>query len=172
MVLDVLVVQSMILLITPYARAQECSEAMEEATAETTQVAENLSDAATRLHAEEYSAVVIDQSLLEADPDESETVLQHVGTAVPIYVNFAISGKERVVRELRTALRRRTCEQLIARKAAELALRSDLNGAVTAMLLSCELALELPNLPILAREKIRTVHDLARELRRCLGIGV
>ena len=63
MVPDVLVVQSMILLITPYARAQECSEAMEEATAETTQVAENLSDAATRLHAEEYSAVVIDQSL-------------------------------------------------------------------------------------------------------------
>ena len=139
---------------------------------QTTQVAENLTDAATRLHAEEYSAVVIDQSLLEADPNESETVLQHVGTAVSVYVNFAISGKERVVRELRTALRRRTREQLIARKAAQLALRSDLNGAVTAMLLSCELALELPNLPILAREKIRTVHDLARELRRCLGIGV
>ncbi len=116
--------------------------------------------------------MVIDQSLLEADPNETETVLQHVGTAVPIYVNFAISGKKRVVRELRTALRRRTREHLIARKAAELALRSDLNGAVTAMLLSCELALELPNLPILAREKIRTVHDLARELRRCLGIAV
>jgi len=31
------------------------------------------------LRAQEYSAVVIDESLLEREPAESETVLQHIG---------------------------------------------------------------------------------------------
>ena len=55
------------------------------------------------LRAQEYSAVIIDESLLEREPAESETVLQHIGMAVPIHINFAISGIDRVVRELSAA---------------------------------------------------------------------
>ena len=60
------------------------------------------------LRAQEYSAVIIDESLLEREPAESETVLQHIGMAVPIHINFAISGIDRVVRELSAARYRRT----------------------------------------------------------------
>ena len=76
------------------------------------QVAATLRDAATQLRAHEFSAVIFDQALLEAEPDESELVLQHTGTAMPVHVNFAISGVARVVRELRAALRRHQSEGL------------------------------------------------------------
>ena len=59
---------------------------------------------------------------------------------------------------------------LIARQAAESSLRSELNGAVTAMLLSCELALQVPDLPAPAQDKMRTVHECARQLRTRLGL--
>ena len=73
-------------------------------------------------------------------------VLQHVGTAIPVYVNFAICGMERVVRELRAALHRRKREVLLARQGAEQGLRNELKDTITAILLSCELALQTPNL--------------------------
>lgn len=160
----------MILLITPSGRGQECGKALEEATSEPVNVVENLRQAVIRLRAEEYRAVVIDQSLLEAEPGESDTVLQHIGTAIPLHVNFAISGMERVSREVRAALQRRKREELVARQAAEQALCSELKDSVTAMLLSCELALDVPNLPARAAEKIHAVHQLARELRTRLGL--
>jgi hypothetical protein len=159
----------MILLITPSGRGQECGKAVEEATSQPVHVVESLHQAVIRLRAQQYSAVVIDQSLLELEPDQSEMVLQHIGTAIPVHINFAISGIERVVRELRAALHRRKREELVARQAAEQVLCSELKDAVTAMLLSCELALQVPNLPVPAAEKIRTVHQLARELRTRLA---
>ncbi|HVO81893.1 MAG TPA: hypothetical protein VMT28_14245 [Terriglobales bacterium] len=160
----------MILLITPSARAQECADALQQATDESAQVAATLQQAATQLRAQEYSAVVVDQSLLDAEPDASETVLQHIGMAMPVHVNFAISGIERVVRELRAALGRRKREVLVARQGAEQALRSELRGTVTALLLSCELALQVPNLPDAAEAKIRAAYDLAREIRAKIGL--
>jgi hypothetical protein len=160
----------MILLITPSARAQECAAALQQATNEPAQVATALHQAATELRAQEYSAVVVDQSLLDAEPDASEMVMQHIGTAMPVHVNFAISGIERVVREVRAALYRRKREVLVARQAVEQALRSELKGTITAMLLSCELALQAPNLPNAAEAKIRAAYELARELRAKIGI--
>jgi hypothetical protein len=159
----------MILLITPSQRAQECAQALQEATAEETQVAATLRQAATQLRSEEFSALVIDQALLEAEPAAGDLVLQHIGTAIPIYVNFAISGIERVVRELRAALCRRKREVVVARQAAEEALRGELKGTVTALLLSCEMALAAPDLSSM-EVKIRAIHELAREMRARIGM--
>jgi hypothetical protein len=50
----------------------------------------------------------------DADPDESEVALQHIGMAIPIHVNFGISRMEGVVREVRAALQRRKKEVLLA----------------------------------------------------------
>jgi hypothetical protein len=161
----------MILLITPSARVQECADALQQATGETAHVATRLQEAITHLRAQEYSAVVVDQSLLDAEPDAGEMALQHMGTAMPVCVNFAISGIERVVRELRAALSRRKREVLIARQGAEQALRSELTGTLTALLLSCELALQTPNLPAAAEAKIRTAYDLARQMRARIGLA-
>src|SRR3954447_15461821 len=135
----------MILLITPSAKVQECTKVLEEATSESMQVAPTLRQAALQLRSEEYSVVVLDQFLVEAEPEESDLVLQHMGPAVPVYANFAISGIERIGRELRAALNRQKREIVVARNSAEQTLRNELKGTLTALMLSCGLALQAPD---------------------------
>jgi hypothetical protein len=118
-----------------------------------------------RLREQDYSAVVIDQFLLENEPAESDQVLEHLDTAFPVYLNFAVSGMERLLREVRSALHRRKREETQARRAVEQQLRSEMCESLTSMLLSCELAMSVPGVPGTAAEKIRAVDSLAREMR-------
>jgi len=85
-----------------------------------------------------------------------------------VQVNLAISGMERLVREVRAALHRRQREEVRARYAAIGRLHSELNDTVTALLLSSELALEASGLPPAASEKLQSVHELVEKLRRQL----
>ena len=160
----------MILVTTSLSAAQKCASALEEATAEPTVVAATLSDALVKLQAQEFSAVVFDQLLLDAEPDEAEVVLKHLGGAVPVYLNFAVSSQDRVTRELRAALSRRNREVLVAKREAEQALRHELNEKLTALTLSCEMALQVPGLPELAETKMQAVDALAKEMREKLGV--
>ncbi len=155
----------MILLVTPCQRATECADVLKENTGEEVVLADTLQRATSLLRAEAYRAVVFDQQLLEAESDEVDTTMQHLGTAIPVQINFAISGIERVVREVRAALRRRTREQAAARQAASGQLRSELNGTVTALLLQCEMAREAPGITPTAAEKMETAYTLVQKLR-------
>jgi hypothetical protein len=137
----------MILLMTTSTKAQDCATAITQATSEPVKIAATLGQAAALLKTDEFAAVIVDQQFQEADPDEAELVLLHMGMATPLYINLAISGVERVIRELRTALHRRKKEMLVARQGAEQKLRNELKDTVTALLLSCEMALQVPTLP-------------------------
>jgi len=155
----------MILLVTPSSRTADCVQGLKGAIGRPVQSAATLPVATALLRTQEYSAVVIDQFLLDADPDGSEQMLQHLGGAVPIYVNCAISGVERVVREVRTALNRRHREERILRQSAERAVWNELRETVTAMLLSCDLVLSAQDVPPSATEKIHAIHELANRIR-------
>jgi hypothetical protein len=85
--------------------------------------------------------------------------------AVPVYVTLAISSAQRVVRDVKTTLRRHEESRLIAIRAAESLLRTELRGAVTGILLSTELALRAPDLPREAADKMRSVCQLASDIR-------
>lgn len=156
---------SMILLVTPNDRASECAAALHAATGEEVAVTESLTQATTMLRAEDYLALIFDQYLLEAEPHQAEITFGHLGSAIPVQVNLAISGVERLVREVRAALQRRQREQVSIREAALGKLRSELNGTVTALLLYSELALEAPGLPAAATETLQSVHDLVKRVR-------
>src|SRR6266850_941985 len=156
---------SMILIVTPNLRADECTEALRRATNEEIVVAESLHQAASLLRAESYLAVVLDQYLLETEPEETGALMRLLGTAIPLQVNLAIIGTERLSLEVRAAVQRRKREQEAARTAAVCTLRSELNGTVTALLLSCELALDVPGLPSAAAEKLQSAHELVKNLR-------
>src|SRR5579864_8330198 len=155
----------MILLITPSARGQQCVDALKASTGKETHWAQTLQEAASRLREQTYSAAVIDQFLLETEPEEADQVLEHLGTAFPVHINFAVTNLERLVREVRSALHRRRREESAARLAVEDQMRSEMRETLTAMLLSCELAMSVPNVPAPAVEKIRSIDNLARELR-------
>ena len=159
----------MILLITPSARGQQCIEALQAELGEKAHWAQTLQEASTNLREQTYSAAVIDQFLLETEPQESDQMLEHLGTAFPVYVNLAVTNMERLIRETRLALHRRQREETIARRAVEEQMRSEMRETLTAMLLSCELAMTVPGVPPPAAEKIRSIDNLARELRVRLG---
>ena len=84
----------MLLVITPSAKARNCAQAIQQVTSEETHVVATSSQALAQLRVREYVAVLIDQAFLEIEPVESDMVLQHFGTAVPVHVNFAISNTE------------------------------------------------------------------------------
>jgi len=163
--------KSMILLITPSARGQECADSLQTATDEEVRWARTLQEAASRLREQTFSAAVIDQFLLETEPQESEQMLEHLGTAFPVYIKFAVTGMERLVRETRSALHRRQREEFAAKRAVREQMRSEMCETLTAMLLSCELAMSVPDVPNLAAEKIRAIDGLARELRLRLQVS-
>jgi hypothetical protein len=154
----------MILLVTPSERASECVRALHAATGEEVVVAETLARATTLLRVECCLAVVLDQYLLEAEPREAATMLEHLGGAIPVQVNLAISAMDRLVREVREALQRRQHEEARARQAAIGRLQCELNGTVTALLLSIELALETTGLPAMTAERLRAIHELVKKL--------
>jgi hypothetical protein len=161
----------MILLVTTSASGSQCAESLYAATGQETQWANTLQAGATRLREQSYSAVVIDQFLLETEPEESDQMIEHIGAAFPVYVNLAVTGMERLVREVRSALHRRKREENAARRAVAEQLHSEMSEALTAMLLSCELAMSVPDVPATAAEKIRIIDDLARKLRLRLEVN-
>jgi hypothetical protein len=76
---------------------------------------------------------------------------------------------ERVVREVRSALQRRNKESRLAQKGAQQAPRNELKGPITALLISCEMALQIPELQSAAEAKMRAVYDLPQQIRTKLG---
>jgi hypothetical protein len=158
----------MILLVTSSARAPECAAALNQATGERVVVAESLARATMLLRAECYLAVVLDQYLLEAESREAGAALAHLGAAIAVPVNLGISGMERLVREVREAVERRAREEVGARRAVMGRIYGELNGTVTALLLSAELVMKTPGLSPAANEKLQAVHELVQKLRRQL----
>jgi hypothetical protein len=158
----------MILLITSSTRAQECAVAIERTVNERTQICPRLSLAARTLRSTQCSALVIDQNLIEADPSTADAVLSEAETAIPVFVNFAICGMERVLRDVRSALQRREGERLRAVREAEANLRSQLTEALTGILLSSQLAMEVPAVPAAAQARLRSVYQLAMSMRQRL----
>lgn len=154
----------MILLITASERAHECATALQVATDQPTHCAKTLCEALDLLRCNEYVAVTVDQCLLDSEPEQSEFIIQHLGTAIPIHVNCALCGIDRIVGEVVAALHRREIEISKARRAAEEQLRSELREPLTAVLLNCDLLLDLLDLPPSIREKVSVMERMTREV--------
>jgi len=155
----------MILLVTASSRARECAAALEQGAGQKTQVAGSVPQALTRLRNAEYEALAIDQSLLEADFRALDTLLNHAGTAMPIYVNLSLHSNERVVREMQVALARAEKEKRAALQTVERDLRNQLRGEVTGILLTSQLVLRNPGLPADVAAKLQLVRDMAEKMR-------
>ena len=161
----------MILLIWSSDRAQDCARAIERAFQRQVRVVSNLQQACEHLQSEEYSAVLVDQWITEAEPGQADFLFHHLGTAAPVFVNFGISGVERIVRELRAALNRRGRETMLARHNARIALRNELKDEVTALLLCCGIALSEPGLDEATLARLRTIDEVANKIKEKLTIS-
>jgi hypothetical protein len=155
----------MILLVTCSKRGAECAGILEAALAESVQLADSVRKAASLARSNEYSALVLDDPMVESELDALDTLLANANLAVPVYVNLSISNSDRVQREVKSAMRRHAEARMVAVRAAESLLRSEIRDAVTGILLSTELAMKTPDLPEEAGEKLRSVCHLASQIR-------
>ncbi|HVP41944.1 MAG TPA: hypothetical protein VMS96_00850 [Terriglobales bacterium] len=158
----------MVLLVGSFGRIPECGEAIRRLTGEAVGWARDLGQGMDELRRAEFAAVVVDQHLWDMEPRLADSAVQACGTAVLVLISPAVSSAERVAREVSGALRRREGELRRARADAEASLRTELNEAVTGILLSSELALASPGMPGAAANKIRSVYELAMSIRERL----
>ena len=154
-----------VLLVTTMSGAENCAAAVGRQLGLTVEVAENRRTALAALRRRDYAVMVLDESLVEADPAGAEVLWQQAGLAIPVQVNLGISGCNRVLREVRAALQRREREMSLAMEAATRLMEGEMNTTITGLLLQTQLALEEPTLPPATAIKLRQVVALASVLR-------
>ncbi len=157
-----------ILMVTGIEGARNCATVVGEALNAEVEVACGRKAALGALRGLEYAAVVVDETLAECDPAAAEAIWAHSGLAIPVQINFALSGAARLIRELRAALHRREREQMLARRAAAAAMETELKSTVAGLLLHSQLALN-GDVPAGVADKLRVVAELAGSLRRQLS---
>ena len=158
-----------ILLVTGIEGARNCAAVVGEQLGMEVEAAEGRKAALAALRRREFLAVVVDETLAECDPAAADRICEHAGLAIPLQINFAISGAARLVREIRSALHRREREQAVARRAAAAAMEAELKSTVAGLLLHSQLALSGSEVPAPVADRLRVVADLASSLRRQLS---
>jgi hypothetical protein len=158
-----------ILMVTGIEGARNCATVVGAQLSMEVEVAEGRKAALAALRRREYLAVVIDETLAECDPAAAEKICDQAGLAIPMQINFAISGASRLVREIRAALNRREREQTLARRAAAAAIEAELKTTVAGLLLHSQLALNGAGVPAAVADRLRMVADLAGSLRQQLS---
>jgi hypothetical protein len=159
-----------ILLVTGIDGARNCAEVIGKHLDTEVEVAEGRKAALAVMRQREFAAVVVDETVTACDPAAAEAIWERAGLAIPLQINFALSGAERLIREIRAALLRREREQLIARRAAAAAVESELKTTLAGLLLQSQLALSSSEAGTPVAERLRMVTDLAGNLRRQLTV--
>jgi CheY-like chemotaxis protein len=158
-----------ILIVTGIEGARNCAAVVAAQLGMEVEVAEGRKAALASLRHREFLAVVMDETMAECDPAAAEAIWERTGLAIPLQINFALSGASRLVREIRAALHRRDREQTLARRAAAAAIEIELKSTVAGLLLHSQLALSGSGISAPAAERMRVVADLAGSLRQQLA---
>ena len=158
-----------ILIVTGIEGARNCAAVVGTQLGMAVEVAEGRTAALAALRRREFAAVVVDETMAECDPSSAEAIWEHAGLAIPLQINFALSGAARLVREIRAALHRREREQALARRAASAAIETELKTTVAGLLLHSQLALAGSDVSSPIAERLRMMADLAGNLRQQLN---
>jgi CheY-like chemotaxis protein len=158
-----------ILMVTGVEGARNCAAAVSGQLGMEVEVASGRKDALAALRRHEFQAVVVDETLAECDPAAADKICEHAGLAIPLQINFAVSGAARLIREIRAALHRRQREQALARRAASAAIEAELKSTVAGLLLHSQLALNGSEISPPVADRLRVVAELAGSLRQQLS---
>lgn len=158
----------MILIITASEQGPEVARAIQSSGGEKTEVAHDIRSALEQLRRREFSAVVIDESLMELADGKLELLLKRLEPAMPVFINLGISRTDRVVRDVLNAMRRAGQERTAALNVAQSELRGQLRSELTAILLTSEQLLAA-HLPVPLEGKVRSMLEVAQRMRTRLG---
>jgi hypothetical protein len=124
------------------------------------------------LRATACPVAVIDAGFLELDLRAIDHLLSQNPALVPVFPNLAVCGPERLVCEIKAAFRRGEKERQRADDCARREFSIHLKNSLTAMLLNCNLAQQIPELPDEASKKLLLLHLLATKMRDQLEVQV
>ncbi|MGA2216772.1 MAG: hypothetical protein ABSG51_01710 [Terracidiphilus sp.] len=158
-----------ILIVTGVEGARNCAEVVGAQLGMKVEVAEGRKAALPALRRSEFAVVVVDETMAECDPSAADVIWANAGLAIPLQINFALSGAARLIREIRAALHRRDREQMLARRAAAAAIVSELKTTVAGLLLQSQLAVSSSEVPPSLADKLRVMAELAGSLRQQLS---
>jgi hypothetical protein len=158
-----------ILIVTGMEGSENCAAALTRLLGQECEAAQGRKAAISALKRSEYAAVVVDEGIIDSDPAGSELIWERAGLAIPVQANFALTGVQRLAREIRMALVRRERERALAHEAAAAAIETELKSTVAGLLLHSQLALQDREIPSPLAEKLRLVADLAGSLREQLA---
>jgi signal transduction histidine kinase len=144
---------------------ENCARLLEQELRVKVEFAATRRDGLTALRRGEFGVVVVEEALAESDTAWAQQVWELARFAVPLQLNFAISGCARVGREVKAALTRRDGEQAMARRAVASEMESGLRTSLTGLLLQSELALQEPSVSATLAPKLRHVVELAGAIR-------
>jgi hypothetical protein len=158
-----------ILMVTGIEGARNCAAAVGTQFDMEVEVAGNRRSALTTLRRREFQVVIVDETIAGCDPAAAEAIWMQAGLAIPLQINFALSGAARLVREIRSALYRRQREQAMAGRAAAAAIETEIKSTIAGLLLNSELALKGSGVPAPVADHLRVVAELAGTLRQQLN---
>ncbi len=157
-----------VLIITTIEGAENCARTIAQQIDARVDIATSRKAGLQALRRASYGVVVVETNLVEADPDWADTLWASAGLAMPVQVNFALSGAARLAREVKAALQRREGEKALARRTVAAELENELKSSVTGLLLGSELVLREPAMPASLEPKLRHLVELAGTLRERL----
>jgi len=155
----------MILIVSGVEGVRNCTEAIAKQLGMQVEFASGRRGATDALRRKEFAVVVLDETLADGDPAAAEAIWERSGLAIPMQINFALSGAARIIREIRSAIQRRQREQDAAQRAAREDIGAELKNTLNGLLLQSQLALAERGLPNQVVQKLRMVEDLAGKLR-------
>lgn len=157
-----------VLIIATIEGAENCARVIAEQISAKVEVATSRRAGLLALRLKSFGVVVVESNLVEADPEWADTLWANAGLAMPLQVNFALSGAARLAREIKAALLRRDGEQALARRTVAAEIEDELKSSVTGLLLGSELVLLEPAVPASLEPKLRHLVELAGTLRERL----
>jgi CheY-like chemotaxis protein len=153
----------MILLLSASSSGPEVAKKISDSAGEKTQLVNNVRAALQQLHAHEFSTIVIDESLPELDGEKLDALLRRAESALPAFVNFSLSGADRLTTQAVAAVRRSRQEHGAAQKVAKSELQGQLCSEITSIILGSEQLMQM-GLPSPALSKVVGVLEVARRM--------
>jgi signal transduction histidine kinase len=159
-----------VLVVSALSGAENCAAAIMQQMGLDVDVVPGRREAIEALRTGSYAAVIVEDSLAEGDPRGAEVLWKMAGLAIPMQVNFALTGSARLVRDLRAALARRLQEQGAAQRAALRAVEAELRNSISGLLLHTQLALRESGPSPRLEQRLRLMAELAGNLKQRLDV--
>jgi signal transduction histidine kinase len=159
-----------VLVVSALSGAENCAAAIMQQMGLDVEVVPGRREALEALRAGSYRAVIVEDSVAEGDPRGAEVLWKMAGLAIPMQVNFALTGSARLVRDLRAALARREQEQGAAQRAALRAIEAELRNSISGLLLHTQLALRESGPSPRLEQRLRLMAELAGNLKQRLDV--